>query len=71
MTFSEVTSVWGVSAVAILDCSSGYEMANKLKIKDERKHCEKEGKKREKTATLSEKKEEASNVSEQWDKGCT
>ena len=30
---------------------------------------EKEGEKREKTTTLSEKKEEASNVSEQWDKG--
>ena len=29
---------------------------------------EKEGEKREKTTTLSEKKEEASNVSEQWDK---
>ena len=32
-------------------------------------HGEKEGEKREKTTTLSEKKEEASNVSEQWDKG--
>ena len=33
-------------------------------------HGEKEWKKREKiTTTLSEKKEEASNVSEQWDKG--
>ena len=30
---------------------------------------EKEGEKREKTTTLSEKKEEASNVSEQRDKG--
>ena len=29
----------------------------------------KKGEKREKTTTLSEKKEEASNVSEQWDKG--
>ena len=32
-------------------------------------HGEKEGGKREKTTTLSEKKEEASNVSEQQDKG--
>ena len=47
-------------------------MANKPKIKKERTHGEKEGEKREKTTiTLSEKKEEASNVSEQWDKGCT
>ena len=43
-------------------------MANKGKIKKERTHGEKEGEKREKT-TLSEKKEEASNVSEQRDKG--
>ena len=45
-------------------------MANKPKIKDERTHGEKEGGKREKTTTLSEKKEEASNVSEQQNKGC-
>ena len=32
-------------------------------------HGEKEGEKRKKTTTLSEKKEEASNVSEQWDTG--
>ena len=32
-------------------------------------HGEKEGAKREKTTTLFEKKEEASNVSEQRDKG--
>ena len=32
-------------------------------------HGEKEEEKREKTTTLSEKKEEASNVREQWDKG--
>ena len=48
-------------------------MANKPKIKNkknERTHGEKEGGKREKTTTtLSEKKEEASNVSEQRDKG--
>ena len=44
-------------------------MANKPKIKNERTHGEKEGEKREKTTTLSEKKEEASNVSEQRDKG--
>ena len=43
-------------------------MANKPKIKNERTLGEKEGKKRQKT-TLSEKKEEASNVSEQRDKG--
>ena len=42
-------------------------MANKPKI--ERTHGEKEGGKREKTTTLSEKKEEANNVSEQRDKG--
>ena len=42
-------------------------MANKPKI--ERTHGEKEGEKREKTTTLSEKKEEASNVSEQRYKG--
>ena len=39
------------------------------KDKKERTHGEKEGEKRDKTATLSEKKEEASNVSEQWAKG--
>ena len=45
-------------------------MANKPKIK-KRTHGEKEGEKREKTTTttLSEKKVEASNVSEQQDKG--
>ena len=32
-------------------------------------HSEKEGEKREKTTTLSKKKEEACNVSEQQDKG--
>ena len=32
-------------------------------------HGEKEGEKRDQTTTLSEKKEEASNVSEQQDKG--
>ena len=46
-----------------------YEVANKPKIKKERTHGEKEGEKREKTTTtLSEKKEEASNVSEQRDR---
>ena len=45
-------------------------MANKPDIKNERTHGEKEGEKREKTTTtLSEKKEEASNVSKQRDKG--
>ena len=45
-------------------------MANKPKIKNERMLLEKVGEKREKTTTtLSEKKEEASNVSEQQDKG--
>ena len=43
-------------------------MANKPKIKNERTHGEKEGEKRHKT-TFSEKKDEASNVSEQRDKG--
>ena len=46
-------------------------MANKPKVKNERTHGEKEGEKREKiTTTLSEKKVEASDVSEQRDKGC-
>ena len=45
-------------------------MASKPKIKKERTHGEKEGEKRDKT-TLFEKKEEASNVSEQRDKGWT
>ncbi len=45
-------------------------MANKPKIKKERTHGEKGEEKREKTTTiLLEKKEEASNVSEQRDKG--
>ena len=53
--------------------ASGYEMANKPKIKkNERTHGEKEGEMSENTTTpLSEKKEEASNVSEQPDKGWT
>ena len=46
-------------------------MANKPKIKNERTHGEKEGEMRENTTTLYEKKEEASNVSEQRDKGRT
>ena len=59
--------------------ASGYEMANKPKIKKTTKktHGEKEGgggggereREREKTTTLSEKKEGASNVSEQRHKG--
>ena len=44
-------------------------MANKPKIKKKERNGEKGGVKREKTTTLSEKKEEASNVSEQRDKG--
>ena len=43
-------------------------MANKPKIKTKEHMVKKEGEKREKTTTLSEKKEEASNVSEQRDK---
>ena len=39
------------------------------KDKKERMHGKKEREKREKTTTLSAKKEEASNVSEQRDKG--
>ena len=52
--------------------TSGYEMANTPKIKfKKRMRGEKEGEKREKTTTttLFEKKEEASNISEQRDKG--
>ena len=48
--------------------TSGYEMVNKPKIKKEKTHGKKEREKRDKT-TLSEKKEEVSNVSEQRDKG--
>ena len=44
-------------------------MANKPKIKKKERMVKKEGEMREKTTTLSEKKEEASNVSEQRDKG--
>ena len=45
-------------------------MANKPKVKKERMHGEKEGEKRDKTTTtLSEKKEKASNVIEQREKG--
>ena len=44
-------------------------MANKPEIKKERTHGGKEEEKREKQKTLSEKKEEARNVSEQRDKG--
>ena len=45
-------------------------MANKSKIKKKERMVKKKGKEREKTTTaLSEKKEEASNVSEQRDKG--
>ena len=49
--------------------TTGYEMANKPKIKKKKEHGKKEGEKREKITTLSEKKEEASNASEQRDKG--
>ena len=45
-------------------------MANKPKIKKKERMVKKKGKEREKTTTtLSEKKEQASNVSEQRDKG--
>ena len=37
--------------------------------KRKKTHDEKEGEKREKTTTHSEKKEEVSNISKQWDKG--
>ena len=43
-------------------------MALLAKDKKERMHGEKEGEKREKTTTLSEMKEEVSNVSDQRDK---
>ena len=49
--------------------TSRYEMANKPKIKEKECMVKKEGKKEKTTTTLSEKKEEASNVSKQWDKG--
>ena len=55
-------------AALIRQANKWVEMANKSKIKKARTHGEKEGEKREKT-TFSEKKEEASNVSKQWDKG--
>ena len=59
-------------AALIRQANSRYELANKPKIKKERRMVEE---KREKTKqnnnkqTLSEKKEEAVNVSEQRDKG--
>ena len=59
-------------AALIRQANSRYELANKPKIKNERRMVEE---KREKTKqnnnkqTLSEKKEEAVNVSEQRDKG--
>ena len=52
-------------AALIRQANSGYELANKPKVKKKDVWEEK----REKTTTLSEKKEEASNVSEQRDKG--
>ena len=57
-------------AALIRQANQWVQNGQKAKDKKERTHGEKEGYKREKTTTtLSEKKEEASNVSEQWDKG--
>ena len=56
-------------AALIRQANQWVQNGQKAKDKKERTHGEKEGKKREKTTTLSEKKEEASNVSEQRDKG--
>ena len=49
--------------------ASGYEVANKPKIKKKERMVKKKGKREKTTTKLSEKKEEASNVSDQRDKG--
>ena len=56
-------------AALIRQANKRVRFGQQTKDKKERTHSEKEGGKREKTTTLSEKKEEASNVSEQRDKG--
>ena len=57
-------------AAPIRHANKRVRNGQQTKEKKERTHGEKEGEKREKTTTtLSEKKEEASNVSEQRDKG--
>ena len=56
-------------AALIRQANSGYELANKPKIKNERRMVEEKREKTKQQQTLSEKKEEAGNVSEQHDKG--
>ena len=60
-------------AALIRQANSGYELVNKPKTKtDERRMVEEKREKtkqRQQQQTLSEKKEEAGNVSEQRDKG--
>ena len=59
-------------AALIRQANSRYELANKPKIKNERRMVEEKREKtkqRQQQQTLSEKKEEAGNVSEQRDKG--
>ena len=64
-------------AALIRQANSGYELANKPKIKTKEKENKREKTRERKQnndnnnkQTLSEKKEEAGNVSEQRDKGC-
>ena len=57
-------------AAPIRQATKRVRNGQETKDKKERTHGEKEGEKREKTTTtLSEKKEETSNVCEQQDKG--
>ena len=60
-------------AALIRQANSGYEMANKLKIKTKdllwKRRERKQNNDNNNKQTLSEKKEEAGNVSEQRDKG--
>ena len=57
-------------AALIRQANSGYELANKPKIKKERRRWKRRDRKEKKRRKkLSEKKAEAGNVSEQRDKG--
>ena len=58
-------------ATLIRQTNSGYELANKPKIKKKDVWWKRRERKQNNNnkQTLSEKKEEASNVSKQWDRG--
>ena len=56
--------------MAALISTSGYEMANKPKVKKKERMVKMKGNRERIQQHHSEKKEEASNVSEQRDKGC-